>query len=124
MIMAIKVRVNQLDYGQRIVFAFLKEGKDPGKAYIWDGRGSWQEFPFGETVVEEKVTLVIPPEGKAEILQQMADILGAMGYKPEKLKAAVQEIERVENHLLDTIAVRDRLLTIIEGNNASVKTTA
>jgi len=44
----------------------------------------------------------------------MADLLGGMGYKPKGLKAAMEEIDRIENHLVDTIKVRDTLLELLK----------
>lgn len=111
--MSVKVRVNQQDYGQKIVFAFIKESQDPGKYNLFNGKDKWEELEYGQDN-PDKVTLVIPPEAKEEILQQMADMLYAMGFKPAKLKAVQSEMDRLDNHLMDTIAIRDRLLVIIE----------
>ena len=106
--MAIKVKVDQQDYGFKIVFGFFKEDGDKRLILVGD---KWVPVDEGSNNL---CTLMIPPEGKDEVLQQLADILGALGFKPAKLKAAQQEIDRLDNHLIDACVIRDRLLAILE----------
>lgn len=113
--MQVKVRVNQQDYGRRVIFGFFKDDPERNKFYIFDGKRSWVEYDLnGAAQGEEVVTFAIPPEARDEVLQQLSDLLGGMGYKPQSVKAAAQEIDRLENHLVDTIKTRDTLLELLK----------
>jgi len=114
--MRISVRVNSGDYGLRTLFAIIKEVDDKCFIFLEDEWIPLDTIGIGP----EKFTFMVPVEARDEVLQQLVNLLSGMGFNPEKAKAAEVEIDRIENHLVDAIEVRDRLLSMIEISTKSV----
>ena len=111
--MSIKVVSMETNYGQEIRFAFIKKNQE-GHQSIMVG-DEFKELPeLGDG--SHLYTFKTPRGCGPEVLQQLANIIYKLGYKPEKMRALTEELDRVVAHKDDAIAVRDRILTMMEND--------